>query len=66
MTTFEAVQIVEGLDDVEHTEEEILAAWQALVDSGDAWTLQGWYGRTATALLRSGSIFPADRNADGP
>lgn len=55
---FSACMIAEGVDEVE-TEEEYLAAWQLLVDTGVVWTLQGWYGRTAHDLIESGQISPA-------
>lgn len=54
MTTFEACSIVEGFDGEDHTEEEQIAAWQCLIDNGAAWTLQGWYGRTAHDLINAG------------
>ena len=38
----------------ECTEELYIQSFQTLIDSGDAWSLQGWYGRTATALIEAG------------
>jgi len=58
MTIFEAVQIVEMEPEL-HTEDEVLEAWQWLIDTGHAWHLQGWYGRTAAGLIDEGSCRPA-------
>ena len=35
-------------------EEEYLGAWQTLVDTGLAWKLQGFFGRTAKNLIEAG------------
>jgi len=43
-------EIPDGVD----TEHALISAWQYLIDSGHAWTLQGWYGRTAQALIHDG------------
>lgn len=59
MTDFEATMIAEGVDEPpgdtpEEREAAYLAAWQHLIDTGLAWQLQGWFGRTATALIEAG------------
>lgn len=56
MTAFQACAIVEGFDGEEHDQDEVLAAWQYLVDTSLAWRLQGWYGRTAMALIEEGLV----------
>lgn len=58
MDSFRAVALAEGFED--GTEEEILSAWQYLVDTGLAWRLQGWFGRTASALIDAGHIQPKE------
>ena len=54
MTKYEAVGLAEGF--IEGTEEEVINAWQYLVDTGMAWTLQGFFGITAQALIEEGII----------
>lgn len=58
-TPYDASAAVEGFDGKEHDEETILSAWQYLVNTGLAWRLQGWYGRTASALISQGLISAA-------
>ena len=55
-TPYDASACVEGFDGLDHDEDTILSAWQYLVDTGLAWSLQGWYGRTANQLINDGYI----------
>lgn len=54
LSSYDAIGLAEGF--VEGTEEEVLEAWQYLVDTGLAWSLQGWFGRTASDLIDAGII----------
>ena len=52
MKDFDAVMIAEGVESA--TEEEQIKAWQHLINTGLAWSLQGWFGRTASQLIEQG------------
>ena len=54
LTTYRAVGLAEGFE--EGTEEEVIEAWQYLHDTGIAYELQGWFGRTAQYLIENGII----------
>jgi hypothetical protein len=55
MDSYTAIGIAEGF--VEPTDEDqIIQAWQYLVDTGLAWQLQGWFSRTAMDLIEQGLI----------
>lgn len=57
MDNYMAVAIAEGFCEGENaTEEQQIEAWQHLVDTGLAWSLQGHFGRAATALIEQGII----------
>ena len=52
--TLQAIYIVEGIED--SSIDKQLEAWQKLVDTGLAWELNGWHGRTAKLLIEQGLI----------
>ena len=56
MNDYRATGLAEGWI---HTsdEDEIIEAWQYLHDTGLAYKLQGWFGRTAQSLLEAGEIY---------
>lgn len=56
MDDYTATMIAEGVE--EASVERQREAWQHLVDTGLAWRLQGWFGRTANDLIEAGHITP--------
>jgi hypothetical protein len=60
---YNAVMLAEGERD--GTEQEVLKAWQRLIDTGLAWKLQGWFGRRAAALIESGACKPPSPTRTG-
>lgn len=53
MTDYQATAIAEGWETA-HDEAEYIRAWQHLIDTGLAFKLQGWFGRTAMNLIEKG------------
>jgi len=51
MTDFEAISKIELEDS---TDDEFIEAFQHLINTGTVWRLQGWYGRMAHHLIKSG------------
>jgi len=50
---YEATMIAEGVIEAE-SGEQLIEAWQHLIDTGLAWSLQGWFGRCAEQLIEDG------------
>jgi hypothetical protein len=57
MDVFTATMIAEGVDNAE-SEEQLIEAWQLLIDTGTCWKLQGFFGRTAANLIEQGICRP--------
>jgi len=53
MDNHTAIGIAEGFIDPQ-SESQVVEAWQHLIDTGIAWTLQGWFGREAMRLIDEG------------
>lgn len=53
MDNFTATGLAEGFIEAE-SEEQVVEAWQHLIDTGLCWTLQGFFGRTAANLIDAG------------
>ncbi len=51
---FDSVGQIMAFESGDLSESETIDLFQHLIDSGLAWQLQGSYGRTATALIKSG------------
>jgi len=58
MDNYTACGLAEGFIEAE-SEEQVIEAWQTLIDTGLAWRLQGWFGRTARDLIDNGTCTPA-------
>ena len=57
MNTYDAIGLCEGFVEAE-SEEQVIEAWQYLHDTGLAYRMQGWFGRTARDLIEQGVITP--------
>lgn len=53
---FDVVGAIMEYEQGDMSEERTIEFFQYLVDSGMAWSLQGHYGRTATALINAGLV----------
>ena len=55
MEDYEAIGLAEGFISAE-SEEQVIDAWKHLHDTGLAYKLQGWFGRTAQRLINNNII----------
>ena len=54
LDSYLATSLAEGFE--QGTKQEVIAAWQYLHDTGLAYKLQGWFGRSAKQLIEQGII----------
>jgi len=66
MTHVELTERILSFEDGSLDEEETIELFQALIDNGMAWTLQGVYGRTAKRLIEAGLCTPPKKEQDAP
>jgi len=60
MDNYTAIGLAEGFIESQN-ENQVIEAWQHLVDTGVVWSLQGWYGRNAVRLIENGVIRPGPK-----
>ena len=65
MNALEAIGLSEGFVETD-SEEKYIEAWQHLLDTGLVWSLQGWFGRTAVAMIEAGQIIVKEVGEDEP
>lgn len=65
MDNFTAMGIAEGFIESKN-ENQVIEAWQHLIDTGIVWTLQGWYGRNAKRLIDNGIVRPPSKRQKKP
>jgi hypothetical protein len=52
------LDMIIAFEEGELSEEDTIELFQGLVDTGLAWKLQGFYGRTAASLIEAGLVTP--------
>ena len=54
----DTLALIMAFEEGELSEHDTLVLFSRLIKSGQAWTLQGFYGRTARQLIDAGLITP--------
>ena len=56
MSDMDAMLIAEGAQEAD-SDEQYIQAWQHLINTGLAWSLQGFFGRTASMMIQEGLCY---------
>lgn len=59
---FDTLDFIMRWENGECNDDETIAGFQKLIDTGLAWRLQGCYGRTASQLIATNVCHPAYRD----
>lgn len=54
------IEQIIAFEDGTLSEDDTISLFQELINTGQAWSLQGFYGRTAAALIDAGLCTPAN------
>lgn len=65
MAQFDEVGAIIRYEQGDLSREEAIELFQHLVDNGHAWSLQGFYGRTAKALIAAGYVTAPEGHGNG-
>ena len=64
MNDYLAIGIAEGFEEAK-SDEQYIAAWQYLINTGLCWRLQGWFGRQAVSLIARGVCVSPQTTPEG-
>jgi hypothetical protein len=65
MDPMKAIGLAEGFIESD-SEEQVIEAWQYLLDTGLCWNLQGFFGRTTVAMIEEGQLIIKSPPEDEP
>jgi hypothetical protein len=65
MDPMKAIGLAEGFIESDG-EEQVIEAWQYLLDTGLCWNLQGFFGRTTVAMIEEGQLIIKSPPEDEP
>jgi hypothetical protein len=58
---FDKVDAIIAFEEGQLNDKQVVELFQHLVDSGEVWGMQGFYGRTAMDLIEQGLVKPPEK-----